>query len=31
MRNLWKYRDLIRILVQRDLKVRYRRSIIGFL
>ena len=31
MRNLWKYRDLIRVLVHRDLKVRYRRSIIGFL
>lgn len=31
MRNLWQYRDLIRILIERDLKVRYRRSVIGFL
>ncbi len=31
MRNLWQYRDLIRTLVERDLKVRYRRSVIGFL
>jgi len=29
--RLWRYRDLIRALVSRDLKVRYRRSVIGFL
>ncbi len=29
--RLWRYRDLIRALVERDLKVRYRRSVIGFL
>lgn len=31
MRELYRYRDLIRALVARDLKVRYRRSTIGFL
>ncbi len=31
MKNLYRYRDLIWMLVQRDLKVRYRRSAIGFL
>ncbi len=31
MRELFRYRDLIRTLVARDLKVRYRRSHIGFL
>ncbi len=31
MRELYQYRDLIRALVARDLKVRYRRSAIGFL
>lgn len=31
MKNLLSYRDLIQTLVVRDLKVRYRRSIIGFL
>lgn len=31
MRNLLQYRDLVRELVTRDLKVRYRRSAIGFL
>ncbi len=31
MRQLLRYQDLIWILVQRDLKVRYRRSAIGFL
>ncbi len=31
MRQLIRYRDLIWILVQRDLKVRYRRSAVGFL
>jgi ABC-type polysaccharide/polyol phosphate export permease len=31
MRDLFRYRDLIRALVARDLKVRYRRSAIGFL
>ena len=29
--KLYRYRDLIRALVERDLKVRYRRSMIGFL
>ena len=31
MRRIYRYRDLIWTLVQRDLKVRYRRSAIGFL
>jgi ABC-type polysaccharide/polyol phosphate export permease len=31
MKELYRYRDLIRMLVARDLKVRYRRSVIGFL
>ena len=31
MRELFRYRDLIKALVARDLKVRYRRSAIGFL
>lgn len=31
MRQLFQYRDLIRALVARELKVRYRRSAIGFL
>jgi ABC-2 type transport system permease protein len=31
MRDLLRYRDLVRALVARDLKVRYRRSAIGFL
>ncbi len=31
MRELLRYRDLIRVLVERDLKVRYRRSAFGFL
>jgi ABC-type polysaccharide/polyol phosphate export permease len=31
MTELYRYRDLIRALVARDLKVRYRRSAIGFL
>ena len=31
MRELYRYRDLIWMLVVRDLKVRYRRSVIGFL
>jgi ABC-type polysaccharide/polyol phosphate export permease len=31
MMDLFRYRDLIRTLVARDLKVRYRRSTIGFL
>ena len=31
MPDLYRYRDLIRALVARDLKVRYRRSTIGFL
>lgn len=31
LRELYRYRDLIRALVARDLKVRYRRSAIGFL
>src|SRR6185295_9047847 len=31
MQELLRYRDLIRVLVERDLKVRYRRSAFGFL
>ena len=31
MRQLYRYRDLVWTLVERDLKVRYRRSAIGFL
>lgn len=31
LRRLYRYRDLVRALVARDLKVRYRRSVIGFL
>ncbi len=31
MRELYRYRDLIATLVVRDLRVRYRRSVIGFL
>src|ERR671912_228295 len=31
MKELFRYRDLIRLLVARDLKVRYRRSAIGLL
>jgi ABC-2 type transport system permease protein len=31
LRELYRYRDLIKTLVARDLKVRYRRSAIGFL
>ena len=31
LNDLWRYRDLVRYLVGRDLKVRYRRSFIGFL
>lgn len=31
MRSIYRYRDLVRELVARDLKVRYRRSTIGFL
>lgn len=31
LRELFRYRDLIQTLVARDLKVRYRRSIIGFM
>ncbi|MGH9828453.1 MAG: ABC transporter permease, partial [Blastocatellia bacterium] len=29
--QIWKYRELIHILVMRDLKVRYKRSVLGFL
>ncbi len=29
MRNLWDYRDLVRLLVRRDLTVRYKRSTLG--
>src|SRR5262245_15775163 len=31
MKELFRYRDLIWALVARDLKVRYRRSVIGFM
>lgn len=30
LRELWQYRELLLILVQRDLKVRYKNSILGF-
>ena len=29
LRELWQYRELIRNLVMRDLKVRYRNSVLG--
>ncbi|MBW3622361.1 MAG: ABC transporter permease [Armatimonadetes bacterium] len=31
LRELYRYRDLLRVLVERDLKVRYKRSALGFL
>jgi ABC-type polysaccharide/polyol phosphate export permease len=30
LRELWKYRDLAGILVEKELKLRYRRSVLGF-
>ena len=30
LRELWRYRELLLILVQRDLKVRYKNSVLGF-
>ncbi len=30
LRELWKYRELLLIFVQRDLKVRYKNSVLGF-
>jgi lipopolysaccharide transport system permease protein len=30
LRELWRYRELLFILVQRDLKVRYKNSVLGF-
>ena len=30
LRELWRYRELLVILVQRDLKVRYKNSVLGF-
>lgn len=30
LRLLWKYRELLRNLVERDIKVRYKRSVLGF-
>lgn len=30
LRELWRYRDLIAVLVQKELKLRYRRSVLGF-
>jgi ABC-2 type transport system permease protein len=30
MRTLWRYRELLRNLVVRDIKVRYKRSVLGF-
>jgi ABC-2 type transport system permease protein len=30
LRQLWSYRELLRNLVERDIKVRYKRSILGF-
>src|SRR5262244_3146012 len=29
--QLWEHRELVRVLVARDLKVRYKRSVLGFL
>ena len=31
VRVFWKYRDLLENLVSRDIKVRYRRSVLGML
>ena len=31
LQELWKYRDLLRLLVSRNLKLKYRRSILGYL
>jgi ABC-type polysaccharide/polyol phosphate export permease len=30
LRELWRYRDLVALLVQKELKLRYRRSVLGF-
>ena len=30
LRQLWSYRELLRNLVERDIKVRYKRSVLGF-
>ena len=30
IRSLWRYRELLRNLVVRDIKVRYKRSVLGF-
>lgn len=30
LRELWKYRELLLVLVQRDLRVRYKNSVLGF-
>ena len=31
VREFWKYRDLLRLLVSRDLKLKYRRSFLGYM
>lgn len=31
LRELWRFRDLLRLLVKRELKVRYKNSVLGFL
>ena len=30
VRDFWKYRDLLRLLVTRDIKLKYRRSFLGY-
>ncbi len=31
IREFWKYRDLLRLLVMKDIKLKYRRSVLGYL
>ena len=31
LKNCWKYKDLLKQLVQRDIKLKYRRSFLGYL
>ena len=31
VREMWQYRDLLRLLVTRDIKLKYRRSVLGYL
>ena len=30
VREFWKYKDLLKLLVSRDLKLKYRRSFLGY-